>query len=171
MALLPRYIFKNIRHLSFGKYWFLGLDKISKFYHISLYSIKFIIIASSLIQNVFKKWKTDKFTGTDKFSKMIIFVNAQIFSLVTDSVGFWIPYIDRLVCLSVVLSCKNGDSWKMELVLPQPSCQGALLRQPCPWYMAEVPRDAPTSHRTLKRPYLKGKIGQIIVLLFHQVHS
>lgn len=51
-------------------YWFSGLHKISKFYHILFNSITFVSKATYLIMN----WEIDKFTGTNKFSKIVIFV-------------------------------------------------------------------------------------------------
>lgn len=77
MDLLPMYIFLffNIKLWSFGKDWFTGLYKTSKFYHISLYNITFGSKSTYLSRKAFKNQEIEKFTGADNnFFKTVIFV-------------------------------------------------------------------------------------------------
>ena len=127
------HIYFNIKHWSFGRYWFTGYAKIPN--GTALYSITFVSNTTYLIRKVFKDWETDKFTGEDKFSKIVIFVwklrfnhcqQIQLdFASLEATSSFCslsrksLPDIQvrkTTVCLSVVLSSKNGDLWKKWLV-------------------------------------------------------
>lgn len=59
-------IFINIKHWSFGKHSFIGLYKISKFYHISLNNITFVSKGTYFTRKAFMNWEIDKFIGADK---------------------------------------------------------------------------------------------------------